>query len=59
VSKTNLIIFVTAKTVSPEGAAVAELFDPRETRSMGLRHDDLPGYRDGSDPFAQEAKEKK
>jgi type IV pilus assembly protein PilQ len=50
-SKTNLIIFVTAKTVSPNGAAVNEVFDPRETRGMGLRQGDLPGYRDGSDPF--------
>lgn len=48
---TNLIIFVTAKTVSPEGASVGEVFDPRQTRSMGLQKTDLPGYRDGSNPF--------
>jgi type IV pilus assembly protein PilQ len=48
---TNLIIFVTAKTVSPEGASVGEIFDPRQTRGMGLQKSDLPGYRDGSDPF--------
>jgi type IV pilus assembly protein PilQ len=60
-SKTNLIIFVTAKTVSPNGAAVNEVFDPRETRGMGLRQGDLPGYRDGSDPFlsVEEKKGKK
>jgi type IV pilus assembly protein PilQ len=58
-SKTNLIIFVTAKTVSPEGAAVNEVFDARETRDMGLRQGDLPGYRDGSDPFVTDPKPKK
>jgi type IV pilus assembly protein PilQ len=50
-SKTNLIIFVTAKTVSPDGADVSEVFDPRQTREMELRRSELPGYRDGSDPF--------
>ena len=58
-SKTNLIIFVTAKTVSPEGADVGEIFDPQQTREMGLRRHDLPGYRDGSDPFVEDAKGKK
>lgn len=60
-SRTNLIIFVTAKTVSPEGASVGEIFDSRETRAMGLRREDLPGYSDGTDPFlpSEGAKEKK
>jgi type IV pilus assembly protein PilQ len=53
-SKTNLIIFVTAKTVSPDGADVGEIFDPRQTRGMDLRKDELPGYRDGSDPFVSD-----
>lgn len=48
----NLLIFITAKTVSPEGATLAEVFDPRVIRSIGLQKDELPGYRDGSDPFA-------
>ncbi|MBP6508129.1 MAG: hypothetical protein KA257_11255 [Opitutaceae bacterium] len=47
----NLIIFITAKTVSAEGAPIEEVFDPRAIRRMGLRRDELPGYRDGSDPF--------
>src|SRR5664279_780473 len=51
VTTTNLIIFITAKTISPEGASVGEIFDPHVTREMGLRRDELPGYRDGSDPF--------
>ena len=48
----NLLIFITARTVSADGAPIEEVFDPRAVRSMGLRADELPGYRDGSDPFA-------
>ena len=48
---TNLLIFITAKTVSPEGGTVSDVFDPRRIREMELRRDDLPGYRDNSDPF--------
>jgi type II secretory pathway component GspD/PulD (secretin) len=47
----NLIIFITAKTVSPDGAPIEEVFDSRSVRQMQLRRDELPGYRDGSDPF--------
>jgi type IV pilus assembly protein PilQ len=54
---TNLLIFITAKTVSADGAAVGDVFDPRAVRSSGLRKDELPGYRDGSDPFAPAAPE--
>lgn len=52
VDSRNLLIFITAKTVNPEGAPIGEIFDPRAVRAMGLKADDLPGYRDGSDPFA-------
>lgn len=48
---TNLIIFITARTVNAEGASLNEVFDPRQVREMGVRRADLPGYRDGSDPF--------
>ncbi len=47
----NLLIFITAKTVSADGAAIEEVFDSRAVRKMQLRRDELPGYRDGSDPF--------
>ncbi len=47
----NLLIFITAKTIDPEGATVGEVFDPRVTRQAGLQKEDLPGYRDGSDSF--------
>jgi type IV pilus assembly protein PilQ len=53
----NLLVFITAKTVNPDGAPVGEIFDPRVTRQMGLKEDQLPGYRDGSDPFGPSAEE--
>ncbi|MEO7412737.1 MAG: secretin N-terminal domain-containing protein [Opitutaceae bacterium] len=49
---TNLIIFITAKLVSAEGASLDQVFDPRTIRDMDIKREDLPGYRDGSDPFA-------
>ncbi len=47
----NLLIFITAKTINPEGATVDQVFDPRATRDTDLHKEDLPGYRDGSSPF--------
>jgi type IV pilus assembly protein PilQ len=49
---TNLLIFITARLVSAEGASLEQVFDPRTIREMGIQRDELPGYRDGSDPFA-------
>jgi len=49
---TNLLIFITARTVRADGAPVEEVFDSRQIRSLGISREDLPGYRDGSDPFA-------
>jgi type IV pilus assembly protein PilQ len=49
---TNLLIFITARLVSAEGASLEQVFDPRKIREMGIQRDELPGYRDGSDPFA-------
>jgi type IV pilus assembly protein PilQ len=51
VQSTNLIIFLTAKTIKPDGGDVSEVFDPRLTRQMEIEKSDLPGYRDGSNPF--------
>ena len=48
---TNLIIFITAKTLSADGAPVEKIFDSERVRAMNLRREDLPGNRDGSDPF--------
>jgi len=51
----NLIIFITAKTVSAEGAPVEALFNSDQVRGLEMRREDLPGYRDGSDPFLKPA----
>lgn len=48
---TNLIIFITAKSINAEGAGVEDIFDPRQIRGLHMQRNDLPGYRDGSDPF--------
>jgi len=50
---TNLIIFITAKTLSAEGASVEQVFDSNRVRELGLRREDLPGYRDGSSPYVE------
>jgi type IV pilus assembly protein PilQ len=51
----ELLIFITAKTISPQGGSVSDVFDPRLVRQVDVRKDELPGYRDGSDPFAPPA----
>jgi len=48
---TNLVIFLTAKTIKPDGGDITEVFDPRMTREMEIQKSDLPGYRDNSNPF--------
>lgn len=47
----NLIIFITAKTVSADGAPVEQVFDSREVRKLQMTRDELPGFRDGSSPY--------
>lgn len=48
---TNLIIFITAKTISADGAPVEQVFDSSRVRQLEMHREDLPGYRDGSSPF--------
>lgn len=48
---TNLIIFITAKTVSADGAPVEQVFDSGRVRQLDMHKEDLPGYRDGSSPW--------
>ena len=48
---TNLIIFITAKAINGEGASIEEIFNPQQIRDLNMRRDELPGYRDHSDPF--------
>ncbi len=53
--KRNLLIFITAKTVSADGAPVEEVFDPRMIRDMNMRRSDMPGYREPQgNPFLPE-----
>ncbi len=47
----NLIIFITAKTVSADGAPIEAVFNSAQVRGLDMRREELPGYRDGSDPF--------
>ncbi len=53
-SVTNLLIFITAKTVSADGASPEEVFDPRAVSAVGMGREDLPGFRaaKGTDMFA-------
>lgn len=55
VETTNLIIFITAKTLSAEGATVEQVFNSERVRGLEMRREDLPGHRDGSDPFLPSA----
>ena len=50
----NLIIFITAKTISAEGAPIEQIFNSRDLRAIQLHKDDLPGSRDGSSPFVED-----
>jgi type IV pilus assembly protein PilQ len=51
-NKQDLLIFITAKSLNPEGADISQVFDPRLVRDLKVQRDELPGYRDNSDPFA-------
>jgi type II secretory pathway component GspD/PulD (secretin) len=55
----NLVIFITAKTISAEGAPVEQIFNSKEVRDFQLKRSDLPGYRDGTDPFINESPQPK
>jgi type IV pilus assembly protein PilQ len=55
----NLVIFITAKTISAEGAPVEQIFNSEEVRKFDMKRSDLPGYRDGTDPFNDNSGKKK
>ena len=50
-TQTNLIIFITAKTMAADGAPIERVFESGRVRDLGLTPKDLPGYRDGTSPF--------
>ena len=54
---TNLIIFITAKTINAEGATPEETINHHQLQNLGMRRDELPGYREKSDPFLPAAPE--
>ena len=57
VTTTNLLIFITAKIISADGASPEQVFDTNQLREMRLRRSDLPGYRDTKiDPYVPEQK---
>ena len=51
----NLLIFITARSISADGATPEDVFDPRAIQATGMGREDLPGNRaaKGSDPFAK------
>jgi type II secretory pathway component GspD/PulD (secretin) len=51
--KRNLVIFITAKLLSSEGAPIEQIFNFRAIRGLNMPGDELPGYRDGSGPLHQ------
>ncbi len=56
---TNLIIFITAKTVSSEGAPLEQAFESSRVRQLEMRREDMPGYRDGTTPYVGELQSSK
>ncbi|NRA25634.1 MAG: hypothetical protein HRU10_00090 [Opitutales bacterium] len=44
-SKRNLIIFITAKTLSADGSTYRDVIDPRQLDDMNLVPSDIPGYQ--------------
>lgn len=53
-SRTNLLIFITAKVVSAKNAKAEDVFDPRVLREAKLKRSDVSGYREAGDPFLPE-----
>ena len=45
----NLIIFITAKTLSAQGSPSEEIIGGDQIRNLEMRRDELPGYRGGPD----------
>jgi type IV pilus assembly protein PilQ len=44
IDQRNLIIFITAKTLNPDGSTYRDIIDPRVINDMGLVPSELPGY---------------
>jgi type IV pilus assembly protein PilQ len=44
-SQRNLIIFITAKTLNPDGSTYLDIIDPRVLDEMGVVPSEVPGYQ--------------
>jgi type IV pilus assembly protein PilQ len=53
-NRTNLLIFITARVISPKNAQPEEIYDPRVLREAKLKRSDITGYREKGDPFLPE-----
>ncbi len=53
-TRTNLLIFITAKVISAKNALPEEIYDPRVLREAKLKRSDVTGYREAGDPFLPE-----
>lgn len=45
ITQRNLIIFITAKTLNPDGSTYRDVIDPRVIDRIGLVPSELPGYK--------------
>ena len=54
-TRTNLLIFITAKVVSPSNAQPEEIYDPRVLQDAQLKRSDVGGFRQAGDPFLPES----
>ena len=45
ITQRNLIIFITAKTLNPDGSTYRDIIDPRVLNEMGVVPADIPGYQ--------------
>lgn len=52
ISSRNLIIFITAKTLNPDGSTYRDIIDPRVINQMGILPSDVPGYQVPQDQIA-------
>lgn len=47
--KINLIMFITAKALNPDGSTYLDIIDPRQIAAMGISDYEIPGYANGID----------
>jgi len=45
IEQRNLIIFITARTLNPDGSTYRDIIDPRVLESMEITSQDIPGYQ--------------